>query len=438
MALSKTPYRGTRDFFPAQMRLRNFVFQKMSEVSEQFGYEPYDGPLLEEVELYLAKSGEELINEQIYSFTDRGERKVAIRPEMTPTVARMVAQVHREVPKPLRWYAIPNLMRYEKPQKGRLREFWQYNADIFGAPEGLGEIEMIDLAVRILKNFGATHEHFEILLNDRRVVDSIFKKLLNLTDEQTQKLYKVVDKVKKVDQTAVEKMTNAIISDSSKAQLFYQYLKLETFADLKKFLTANNLAETTQDFLNFTERLESFNLSQYVKFDPSIVRGLDYYTGIVFEIFDKHPENRRAIAGGGAYANLLQIFNEPALPGVGFGLGEVTLTDFLTTHKLIPDFSKASSDILISYLSIEAEAACFKLANSLRELGIKAEVYLGEAKPKKVFSQTEKRNYGFVAFIGEDELKNNEVQIKNLKSQESTKISLIEIGKIKNILQGNL
>src|SRR5690606_16620595 len=168
MALNKLPYRGTRDFFPAQMRLRNYIFQKMAEVSERFAYEPYDGPLVEEVELYLAKSGEELINEQIYSFVDRGERKVAIRPEMTPTVARMVAQIHREQSKPLRWYAIPNLMRYEKPQKGRLREHWQFNCDVFGAPEGLGEIEILQVATGLLRGFGATEEHFEVLLNDRR------------------------------------------------------------------------------------------------------------------------------------------------------------------------------------------------------------------------------------------------------------------------------
>src|SRR5665647_1284282 len=173
MALNKSPYRGTRDFFPAQMRLRNFIFQKMAEVSEKFSYEPYDGPILEEVDLYLAKSGEELINEQIYSFIDRGDRKVAIRPEMTPTVARMAAQVHREIPKPFRWYAIPNLMRYEKPQKGRLREFWQYNADIFGAGT-YGEIEILQLAVDIMKSFGATHEHFEVLINDRKLVNLVF------------------------------------------------------------------------------------------------------------------------------------------------------------------------------------------------------------------------------------------------------------------------
>jgi histidyl-tRNA synthetase len=166
MALSKSPYRGTRDLFPQNKRKQQYIFDVMRKTAQAFCFEPYDGPLLEEVDLYRAKSGTELINEQIYAFIDRGEREVAIRPEMTPTLARMVAQIHREVAKPLRWYSIPNLMRYEKPQKGRLREHWQFNCDIFGAPENLGETEILQVAVSLFKNFGANQKHFEILLND--------------------------------------------------------------------------------------------------------------------------------------------------------------------------------------------------------------------------------------------------------------------------------
>ncbi len=437
MALNKAPYKGTQDFFPAQMRLRNYVFDKMSEISEHFAYEPYDGPLLEEVELYMAKSGEELINDQIYSFIDRGDRKVAIRPEMTPTVARMAAQVHREVTKPFRWYAIPNLMRYEKPQKGRLREFWQYNADIFGAPEGLGEIEILQLAVGIMKGLGATHEHFEILLNDRRLVDNIFQKLFCLSPEEAKKLYKVADKVKKIDEAAIKKMTALIITDDKKAELFYQYLKLDNFTDLKMFLQQNDLMADSQDFLTFVNRLEKFALTTYVKFDPSIVRGLDYYTGVVFEIFDKHPENRRAIAGGGAYANLLQIFNEPALPGVGFGLGLVTLTDFLTTHKLLPDLVKASVDVLMAYISPAAEQECFMLAQKIRSFGISTELMFGETKPKKAFTQAEKKHYRFIVLMGDEEMNKNEVQIKNLETREQQNVSIQDMEKITRIFKGN-
>jgi histidyl-tRNA synthetase len=437
MAISKAPYRGTRDFFPSDMRLRNYIFQKMAEVSEAFGYEPYDGPLLEEVELYLAKSGEELINEQIYSFTDRGERKVAIRPEMTPTVARMVAQVHREVSKPLRWYAIPNLMRYEKPQKGRLREFWQYNADIFGGGE-LGEVEMLQLAVAIMKSFGAGPDHFEILINDRRFVDAVFGQLLELEATAAARLYKVVDKVNKVSAEALAKMVQEILPESQKSEIFHAYLKLSSFVELKQFVETHNLGDISTGLLSFVGRVEAFGLHPYVKFDPSIVRGLDYYTSIVFEIFDKHPENRRAIAGGGSYANLLQIFNEPALPGVGFGMGEVPLTNFLEAHGLAPDCSKAEVDVLVSYLVANGEGAAFKLAEQLRDAGLRAEVFLGETKPKKVFAAAEKKNYRFVALFGESELSNGEVQLKKLATKEAQTISTTDAAAIIKLIKDTL
>jgi len=412
------------------MRLRNFIFQKMAEVSELYSYEPYDGPLLEEVDLYRAKSGEELINEQIYSFTDRGEREVAIRPEMTPTLARMVAQIHREVSKPIRMYAIPNLMRYEKPQRGRLREFWQYNADIFGAGQN-GEIEILQLAISLMKSFGANHEHFEILVNDRRFVDFVFQGLIGLESGPTKKLYKLVDAKNKMGPEKFSAEVRAITSDEEKAKIFEQFVSLKSIQDIKTYVdTFSSRTLTTthvKPLYDIFEKLESQGLTEYVKFDPAIVRGLDYYTGLVFEIFDKNPENRRAIAGGGAYANLLQIFNEPALEGMGMGLGEVPLTDFLTTHNLLPDFSKADVDYLVAYLVPDAESNAFELAAKLRGKNKKVELFFGEAKPKKIFSYSEKKNFKHICFIGEEELKNGEVKIKDLVNKTESTIKLKDI-----------
>lgn len=431
MALTKSPYRGTRDFFPKEMRTRNFIFQKMAEVSELFAYEPYDGPLLEEVELYLAKSGEELINEQIYSFTDRGDRKVAIRPEMTPTVARMVAQIHREVAKPLRWYAIPNLMRYEKPQKGRLREFWQYNADIFGAGQ-YGEVEIIQLAVKLLKSFGAKSEHFEVLVNDRRFVDLVFEGLIGLEPVATKKLYKLVDAKNKMAPEKFAAEVRTLTNDEGKAKIFEDFVNLKSVSEVKTFVTKyytdNSLSdlfmaklagvETIGDhiienhvtpIISLFEKFNREGLSEYVKFDPSIVRGLDYYTGVVFEIFDKHPDNRRAIAGGGSYANLLQIFNENPLEGVGFGLGEVPLTDFLNTHKLMPDFTKVELDYLVAYTSPEGESTAMEIANKLRAKNKKVELMFGDAKPKKIFTYSDKKNFKEIVLVMETEIKLRDV-----------------------------
>ena len=244
MALSKKPYKGCRDFYPLDMRVRDFICTKMKDAAHDFAYEGYDGPLLEEVDLYLAKSGEELITEQIYSFTDRGERRVAIRPEMTPTVARMVAGVHRETAKPIRWYSIPNLMRYEKPQRGRLREHWQFNADIFGAEEHLGEIEILSLMDHLMKNFGANSTMYGILLNDRRVVDAVFNSLLELDSEKSYKLYKVIDKSKKVTPEALDKMIADIITSDDKKAIFKSYLELNSFDSLLGFLEKHNISES--------------------------------------------------------------------------------------------------------------------------------------------------------------------------------------------------
>ena len=367
MALNKQPYRGTRDFFPKDKRVRDYLFQVMTKTAESFGYESYDGPLLEEVELYKAKSGEELINEQIYSFTDRGERFVAIRPEMTPTLARMVAQVHRESSKPLRWFSIPNLMRYEKPQRGRVREHWQLNCDVFGSPGRLGEVEILQVAVELFENYGATHEHFEILLNDRAIVDAVFKSMMKATDEQTYRLYKIVDKAKKVNHEAIQKMVAEVGLSSEAENIFYSYLQLSNFEAVKNFLEKNNQSEIASLFETFVVQTKKANLTDYLKYDPTIVRGLDYYTGIVFEIFDKHPDNRRALCGGGAYANLLQIFNEDPLPGVGFGLGDVTLRDFLEVHNLLPNLEIPVNDIFITFQEDEGLDASLKLARALRK-----------------------------------------------------------------------
>lgn len=432
MALSKSPYKGTRDFFPEQMRLRNYIFSKMAEVSELYAYEPYDGPMVEELDLYRAKSGEELINDQVYKFIDRGNREVAIRPEMTPTVARMVAQIHREVAKPLRWYAIPNLMRYEKPQKGRLREFWQYNADIFGAPEGLGDLEIIQVAIEILKSFGADSSHFEILINDRRFVDNVFTEVLSCDDSQKTRLYKLVDKSTKIPMEKVLEEALAILQDASKVLAFQKYLNTKSFSDVKGWL-----AESQSSLPAFLKRLEDLGLQEYVTFDPTIVRGLDYYTGVVFEIFDKHPDNRRAIAGGGAFANLLSIFGEQPLPGVGFGMGEVTLTDFLRTHNLLPDFSKQHVDILIAYMDAGSEKTAFELSQTMRNQNVKVEVFLGESKPKKVFSYTDKKQPNFVLMLGADEVESGEVQIKNLKTKDVHKMNLSAVDKIIDVIKGS-
>lgn len=435
MALNKKPYKGCRDFFPAQMRERDYIFGKMRSAAESFAYEAYDGPMLEEVDLYKAKSGEELINDQIYSFTDRGDRSVAIRPEMTPTLARMVANIHKQEAKPLRWYAIPNLMRYEKPQRGRVREHWQFNVDIFGGAENLAEIEILSLAVFYLKSFGATKEMFQILVNDRVIVDSVFQDLLQLDEKTSYALYKVIDNAKKISPEKLESLINEHLKDAKQRDIFSKYLELNSFQTLSNFLEQHKLADKCQYFINFINLIKDQELSEFLTFDPTIVRGLDYYTGLVFEVFDTHPENKRAIAGGGSYANLLSIFNEAPLAGVGFGLGDVTMRDFLSVHNLLPDLSKPNFDFILFYTDDSDSLLALKLASELRERGLKVELNLGKIKFNKIFKIAENKNYQKLGII---EIKDEkiQIQIKNTDTKESHFFELNQVDRINNYILG--
>lgn len=420
--VKKEPCRGTRDFFPPEERVRTYVFDKMRAAAESFGYEPYDGPLVEEEELYRAKSGDELVDRQLYSFTDRGGRRIAIRPEMTPTLARMVARIHREQPKPLRWYSIPNLMRYEKPQRGRLREHWQLNADIFGAGELHGELEILQLARRFLESFGADDSHFEILVNDRRFVDHIFQKTIGASKEQSRKLYKIVDKAKKFSPAALGEALDEVGLGAKAQEKFLAYLDTSSFEGAARLAGAHPCAEALRTLI---ARAKTIGLDPYLAYDPAVIRGVDYYTGIVFEIFDKSPDNRRAICGGGAYQNLLEIFGENPLPGVGFGLGDVTLTHFLQGHKLLPDLSLPSNDLFVSFQETGERDAAAVLAENIRSQGCKVVFAAEPVKIKKAISSAQRWGAHYLALVGE-----GGVQIKNIACRTEQAFDLKDAAKI--------
>ena len=435
MKLTKKPYRGTRDFFPYDKRVQNYLFDTMRKTALSFGHEEYEGPLLEEVELYKAKSGEELINDQIYSFKDRGNRFVAIRPEMTPTLARMVAQVYRETTRPIRWFSIPNLMRYEKPQKGRLREHWQFNCDIFDAPGRHGELEILQLAIQLMNNFGANSSMFEILINDRSIVDATFNRLLKLESDKAYKLYKIVDRSKKISEDALHKMVSELNLSENQDKIFFEYLSIKSFEQAKDFLKKYKLQDELNSLKDLTDLIELFNLNSYLTYDPTIVRGLDYYTGVVFEIFDKHPENRRAICGGGSYANLLKIFNEEPLKGVGFGLGDVTLTDFLKTHNLLPNLTTPTNDVVVTFQDPEAFDYALKVSKKLRDLGLNIVSSFQKTKFNKAFSLAEKKGATLIALIGSQELEEEKIQFKNIRSKEQYNFNFDNLNEINSILK---
>jgi histidyl-tRNA synthetase len=421
-SLSKLPYKGCRDLFPKEKRIQEYLFNTFSEIAKLYGFESYDGPLLEPIELYLAKSGQELINEQIYSFVDRGDRKVAIRPEMTPTLARMIAQVHRELPRPIRWFSIPNLMRYERPQKGRLREHWQFNCDIFGLESPYGEFEIFQLIIDVFKRFGANRSHFAIQFNSRELLEQVAHNYLKLSSEQTYAFYKLIDRSKKISaQEFSTELATYIDGDVSKAKFLENYFALNCVDKLKEFLQQHSLnCPRLESLVGLMNKNESSELKQFLIYDPTIVRGLDYYTGIVFEVFNLHPDHNRALCGGGAYDNLLGIFNEQPLGGIGFGLGDVTLKDFLECHNLLPDFTKSKTQVLIASMDESTKDLVSLVSQKLRAQNISCDVLYGVQKTKKIFSYSEHKGHQFIILLG-DPSSPGELLVKKVSDRSAIK-----------------
>ena len=409
MSLNLSSYKGTRDLYPEDMRARKYIFDKWRETVETFGYEEYDAPMLEPVELYAAKSGQEIVNDQTYRFIDRGEREVAIRPEMTPSVARMVAARRQELPMPLRLYSICNYMRYERPQKGREREFWQLNFDLFGAHNVEADIEVINLSHSIVKSFGASDEMFTVKVNDRRLTDFVMRSYLGLDDNQTTQMIKLLDRKDKI--TDIEFKEQALdIANNNR----------EIVSKVVAYIENNNLqivAETVGDS-EIVEPLRQLILKMTsngitnIKYDPTLMRGFDYYTGIVFEIFDEAPENRRAMFGGGRYDGLVGLFGVADLPVVGAAPGETMFMEFLKAHNLLPALYQTTNVVVALIGNVDASS----VIGELREGGLKVAVDFTDRKIDKKIKAANKFGVEWIIFVGENELQTGKFSVKNLLS----------------------
>jgi len=420
--LTTQPYKGTRDFFPEDMRFREAMFAVMHRVVRQYGFDQIDAPIIEPVDLYLAKTSEEIVGQQIYSFKDRGDRLVAIRPEMTPTVARMVAARFQETPKPVRWYSIPNVWRYEQPGKGRLREHWQLNCDIFGAAsEKLADLELLNLAVDLLRGYGATAEHFKVYLSHRSILNGVLGGELKLPPEKWPNVARIMDKRAKVKPEAYAAMLEAEgVTALQKAEL--DFFLLEKLDYLKK----KYHLEGAQYVIELMQALETLGLGDFIEYDPGVVRGFDYYTGLVFEVFDNHPDNRRSLFGGGRYNNLVGAFGKDTLNAVGFGMGDVTLEDFLRTHKLLEDQPRRV-ELYIAVLDEKLATHALQLAAKLRQRGKTCEVSLGATKLGKQFQEAEKKQIARLIILGEDEVASSVYTVKTLATGEQLKLKAEEI-----------
>ena len=419
--LSTQPYKGTRDFYPQDMRLRNWFFGKIRRALETACFDEYDGPMLESLDLYAAKSGEELAKEQTYNFTDRGGRGLAIRPEMTPTVARMVAAKMGELNYPLKWFCISNMYRYERPQRGRLREFWQLNVDIFGCDTFEADLEVIRSAISLMRAFGADEKMFRVHINNRRFFNDVIAAIVGTDTEGARRVSKVIDRKGKVTREAYEKDMAELGVDKDKLA------KIDA-------LYTMNVREATAlcpdsvgsgELLSLFDLLEKTGLDKFCVFDFGIVRGLDYYTGTVFEVFDEAPENNRAMFGGGRYDNLVGLFVKNAkISGVGYGMGDVTLENFLVTHNLVPNLYAAEKKVLITRFDDVPMERYVSLAASLRASGTTATVYLGTKKFGKQIDFAVKEHFSHVVICGASELEAGVVKVKDLETREESEIAM--------------
>jgi histidyl-tRNA synthetase len=422
--LSSQPYKGTRDYYPADKRVQNYIFSTWRRTAQRYGYEEYGAPLLEPIEVYAAKSGQELVNEQTYAFTDRGGREVAIRPEMTPSVSRMVAARRQEMAYPARLFSIANFMRYERPQRGREREFWQLNTDIFGVEGALPEAEIIIMGADFLRTFGATDDMYVIKINNRKVITFMMRDYLQLDPIQSQMMIKLFDRKNKITNEEFRDQAIDIFGEAAAPEGLKRIsalLMAKSMAELPDIIRDNDAVKEVQELFSLLSAAGVTN----AQFDITLMRGLDYYTGTVFEFFDTHPDNNRSLFGGGRYDGLVGLFGAEPISAVGMAPG-LTMTElFLQTHELLPKLP-STTEVYMVVLG-DTLAGATKLASALREEGVNVELDITGRKLDKQIKTAVKKQIPFIVFVGEEELVAEVYPFKDTASSEEQKLSFERI-----------
>ncbi len=401
--------KGTREFYPETMALRNFLFEKARAASQMFGYQEYDGPFIETIDLYAAKSGEELVKKQSFTFEDRGGDLVTLRPELTPSLARMIAARQGELAYPVRWWSFGPFWRYEQPQKGRSREFFQWNVDMLGVNSPEADAELIAVGATFLRSVGLTPERALIYVNNRRLMDSEFD-ALGIPSEKRLDVSNLVDRRTKMEPAKWD--ANALELGLNQTQL----------DGLKALLANYDLWQKSDELTRLFAALEALGVREYVKFDPNIMRGLLYYTGTVFEAFDTTGSLKRAIFGGGRYDNLLADVGGQPLSGVGFAMGDVVIGIILQEAGLVPEFQPSPAQVLVTVFDESLLRQSFALAAELRQAGLKVMVSPEPAKLQKQFKFADKMKMKIALVLGPDEVQQGLVVVKDLSKGEQAQV----------------
>ncbi|MCJ7694187.1 MAG: histidine--tRNA ligase [Anaerolineaceae bacterium] len=407
------PVKGTRDFYPVEMAERSWMIEAMRTISNRFGYQEYDGPCLETLDLYAAKSGEELVKEQSFVFPDRGGDQIALRPELTPTLARMIAAKQNELVFPLRWWAFGPFWRYERPQKGRSREFFQWNIDLLGVDKVEADAEIVAVAARFLEFVGLGPDKVKIFVNDRRLMDACLEQL-GLTKDKRMSAFRLIDKLDKLSPLSWEKYA------------LEQGLSQEQIAGLKTILDDKLLWKKSEDLSSFFRIVDWLGIKDYVEFDPQIIRGLDYYTGIVFE--GKDVEGKfRAIFGGGHYDNLVADVGGNSIPGVGFAMGDVVIQLVLKAFNCIPSKINTSSKVMVTVFDEQSLEDTYRISTKLRNAGINVLTYPEADKLSKQIKFADRMGIQLAIIVGPDERLNGSVAIKNLLTREQVVVKFDQV-----------
>jgi len=402
--------KGTREFYPEEMALRNYLYSKVRAASQAFGYQEWDGPFIESIELYAAKSGEELVKKQSFTFEDRGGDLVTLRPELTPSLARMVAAKQNELTYPVRWWSFGPFWRYEQPQKGRSREFFQWNIDMLGVNSAEADAELIAVAAAFLRSVKLDPGRAAIYINNRRLMESQFD-AIGIAPEKRLEVSNVVDRRSKMD--AVK--WDAYVLDSGLTQ--------SQLNGLKAILSNFDLWKQSDELVRLFAALDALGVKEYVKFDPNIVRGLLYYTSTVFEAFDTSGSVKRSILGGGRYDNLLADVGGAPLPATGFAMGDVVIGIVLQEAGLLPEFVPTPASVLVTVFDESMWLKSYGLAAQLREAGLNVMVYPEPAKLQKQFKFADKMKVRVVVTVGPDEDAKGLAAVKDLLSGEQVTVT---------------
>ena len=426
--MSKQPFArlpGFRDFPPEDLVFREHILGAWRRVSARYGFQEYDGPPLEPLDLYVEKSGEEIVG-QLYHFQDKGDRNVALRPEMTPSLARILGERHRSMAKPIRWFSVPQLFRYERQQKGRLREHFQWNVDVIGE-EGVGaDAEVIAVALDGLRDLGLDHDDVRARVSDRRLLTAVLS-AIGVEDARLPTALAIIDKIERAPaDRSLDRLQAEVGLDEAGARATFELLDQGGLDSVKgKFGDLEAVAAELERMEEYLGSLEAMGLGAFVEFDLRIVRGLAYYTGIVFEIFDRKGE-LRAICGGGRYDHLLELVGGDPLPAVGFGMGDVVLGELLRDRDLAPALAP-EVDYFIVIIGEEHRDLAYAIAHAQRDRGAEVQYALREQPVRKQFTAAGSAGAREVIVLGPDEVARECAVLRDMASGDEREVPLKEL-----------